>query len=69
MTAYEFDFWSPILGCDATRISMTDRAGHEYFAIVKRDYDAQFYRDRKVAIEKIEKAIEAGLDPGEVRWR
>jgi hypothetical protein len=69
MTAHEFDFWSPMLGCDATRISLTNANGSEFFAIVSRDDERAFSKLKREAIEKITEAMEAGCEPGEVRWR
>ena len=65
MIAQEFDFWSPMLGGDATRISLS-REGREYFAIVSHEDEREYGRLRREAVEKITEAMEAGCDPGEV---
>jgi hypothetical protein len=76
---HEFCFWSPILGCDAARISMVippstpgrprdPREGAEYFTIIAADVPGGVCRERRrKAREAIEDAIARGLDPGEVR--
>ncbi len=63
----EFRFWSPTLGCNAARISMTDRHGGEFFKIIPRDASAKAYREaREKALDEIEDAIAARQQPGEV---
>ena len=65
----EFDYWSPILGCDATRYSIPDANGREYYAILRRDDERAYARLRRQAEAAILQAIEMGLQPGEVKWR
>lgn len=72
----EHRFWSPMLGCDATRLSMTDARGGEFFKIipvqsgVALDRDGKRvprYRvDRDAALDAIEDAVASGQEPGEV---
>lgn len=63
----EFRFWSPLLGCDAARISMVDAQNQEHFAIIAADAPGSVYRERRQkACEAIDAAISAGRDPGEV---
>lgn len=65
----EFDFWSPILGSDATRISMANDEGLEYFAIVRR-LEGRAWRELKAkAVAALTDAMDAGVAPGEIRWR
>lgn len=58
-----------MLGDFATRVSMAGPTGREYFAIVSRADERAFAKLKRQAAEKIGEAIEAGLEPGEVRWR
>ena len=62
----EMRFWSPTLGCDAARLSMTDERGSEYFMIVPREAGARWREKRAEAVEVIERAIHDGVEPGEV---
>jgi len=67
MSYREYRFWSPVLGCDASRLSMWDERGREFFMILAAD-DGKAYKARKTqAIEAISFAIDMRLDPGEVR--
>lgn len=63
----EFRFWSPMMGCEAIRISMPGKQqGTEYFRIIPAA-DGRRYRERRdEALDLIELAIRSGLDPGEV---
>ena len=51
MIAQEFDFWSPMLGGDATRISLS-REGREYFAIVSHEDEGEYGRLRREAVRR-----------------
>lgn len=62
----EYRFWSPMLGCDAVRLSMYDDHGGEFFMILK---DEQWRETRERGVRLIRQAIDAGLRPGEVRVR
>lgn len=69
MTYQEYRYWSPILGMDACRLSMCDTHGREFFCIVAAD-DGKAWRQRRVEwLGYIAEAIDAGLEPGEVRIR
>lgn len=60
-------YWSPMLGCDAVRLSMVDDRGGEFFKIIPVDAPGQPYRTaRDAALDAIENAIAAGAQPGEV---
>lgn len=62
----EFRFWSPIMDCDAIRISMPGPLGGEFFSIIPAA-DGRRYRERREeALAMIELAIRSGLEPGEV---
>lgn len=69
MAVSEFTQWSPTLGVEATRLSLTDDLGQEYFAILPREEGRAWRLKRAEALEKIGLAIDMGLKPGEVRWR
>jgi hypothetical protein len=68
MTVYsEYRFYSPLLDSEAIRISVSDGRTGEYFMIIS-NVDGKAYREsRDRAVAAIERAIELGLDPGEVR--
>lgn len=68
MSGYsEWRFWSPTLGCQASRISMFDEHGAEYFMILPRDDTKAYHEARLTAVEAIATAMAMKLDPGEVR--
>lgn len=63
----EYRYWSPVLGCEAARVSLFDHHGREFFMIIEAE-DGRGYRQRRdTAVEAIMTAIDMGLDPGEVR--
>ena len=62
----EHHYWSPVLGTDAVRISMTNEDGMEYFMIVPDAGGAVYRGARDAAILAISTAIAEGDDPGEV---
>lgn len=67
MMQYNDFRWSPMLGCDAARISMVDAQNQEHFAIIAADVPGSVYRERRrKALEAIEAPIRNGRDPGEV---
>jgi hypothetical protein len=58
-------YWSPILGCEAARLSMANDRGSEYFTIIEAG--GRGWREaREKALGRIEAAIEAEKEPGEV---
>lgn len=60
-------FWSVQLGTDAVRLSMFDEHGGEHFCIIRQDGTGMRNRDdRNRALERLEQAMLAGRDPGEV---
>lgn len=62
----EFRFWSPVHNTDMVRISMVNDRNGEFFCFIPA-YDGRKYRERRdEALETIQSAISAGLDPGEV---
>jgi hypothetical protein len=64
----EYRYWSPVLGCEAARISGFDDRGGEFFMIIPVDEAGKKYRHaRQSAAEAIGQAISLGLHPGEVR--
>lgn len=63
----EFFFYSPFLDSEACRLSVYDARGSEFFMIVPVEDGKAWRPARKQALEDIETAIEAGLQPGEVR--
>jgi hypothetical protein len=59
-------FWSPITGDYAVRLSMWDRRGAEYFAIVPR-VDGKAWKDIRIAaLTAIQEAIDEGREPGPI---
>lgn len=59
-------FWSPLLGCEAARVSVADEHGGEFWAIVPAG--GKGWRERRdIAVERLSAAIEAGRAPGEVQ--
>jgi hypothetical protein len=64
----EYRFWSPVLGVEAVRLSIPDDQNREFFMIVPATETGQSWRKaRAEALDLICEAIDAGLDPGEVR--
>ncbi|TAL03713.1 MAG: hypothetical protein EPO08_03480 [Rhodospirillaceae bacterium] len=68
MSGYrEFRHYSPLMGCEAARLSMVDERGGEFYCIVPVEYPARLYRERRdVALDALEAAIMARREPGEV---
>lgn len=67
MSGYsEFKFWSAMLGCDASRISMCNDRFGEFYMIIPDEGGRKYKEARDHALEAIESAISLGLDPGEV---
>ncbi len=63
----EYTYWSPLLGSYATRLSVPDDQGSEFFAIVERPISGHDWRmARAEALQTIEAAILRGDAPGEV---
>jgi hypothetical protein len=60
----QYNYWSPILGTNACRLSMRDARGSEFFAIVPR-VDGKAWKDIRIAtLTMIQEAIDSGNDPG-----
>lgn len=49
------------------RISMSNERGGEYFVMIPADDGKSYRAQRETALIMIEQAIQAGLEPGEVR--
>ena len=63
----EFSFYSPIYDAECFRISVSDGRTGEFFAIIKNPGLGRSLREARArALNAIEAAIEAGLNPGEV---
>jgi hypothetical protein len=73
----EYRFWSPLLGQEACRVSMTGdveaavqhgrpAADAEYYAIIPAAQGRAHREARERALETIEAAILRGQEPGEV---
>lgn len=63
----EYRYWSPTHGCDISRVSMFNAAGHEFWMELPCE-DGRAYRAAlRDAAESIDQAIREGLEPGEVR--
>ena len=65
-------FWSPVLGCQAARVSAFDRYGGEHFAVIAQGAGGRANREvRFRALELVERAAAQGSlgarDPGPVR--
>jgi hypothetical protein len=61
-----YNYWSPILGTNACRLSMRDARGSEFFAIVPR-VDGRAWKDICIAaLTAIQEAIDEGREPGPV---
>lgn len=64
-----YSYWSPLLGEHAVRLSLFDQHGREFFAIVENpggQGGAEFRKRREAALNRIDVAMSAGRDPGEV---
>lgn len=74
----EYRFWSPLMGCEAVRISTVGGTpaarfhgeaarGQEYYAVFAADVSGRVYRERRSrALDMIEEAIARGFPPSEV---
>jgi len=62
---YEYRYWSPVLGCNAVRISMADELGREYHAIVSAE-NPGFRERRDAALSRLHETILAGDDAREI---
>lgn len=69
MTEYQqLKMWSPVDDCYVARISVGNDHGHELFMLVPMNMPSRDFRThRTAALDAIQEAIDAGLDPGEVR--
>lgn len=70
MTRYaykEFSSYSPLLDCEAVRLSVTDAHGGEFFKIIPAQDGKSWRLAREKALCQIVDAIDAGDQPGEVR--
>jgi hypothetical protein len=65
----EFNFWSPILGADAVRLSMVNERGEEYHCIIERLEGSAWKAAKTEACEALQQAIDEGVKPGEIRWK
>lgn len=65
----EFAFYSPFLDSEAVRLSVYDQRGSEFFMIVPMEDGKAWRKRRDEALGIIGEAIDAGLQPGEVRLR
>lgn len=67
-TYSEFEFYSPMLDCQCTRISVSDGRTGEYFVIMPNPgYGKSLRLQRSKALSAIEAAIDANLIPGEIQ--
>lgn len=62
----EFRFWSPLLGCEAVRLSMVDELGGEFYRIMARGSAREWRATREEALDDLAAAIAVGREPGEV---
>jgi hypothetical protein len=62
----EYSYWSPVLGCNAARVSMCDGRGSEYYRIVPRLSGKQYRELKAATLELLAAAIERGAEPGEL---
>ena len=60
------EFWSPLLGMRAVRLSMADARGGEYWRIIPRLDGKRYRTDRDAALDAIEEAMARRREPGEV---
>ena len=65
----EFTTWSPVFGCDVSRVSMVNEHGEEYFCLLPVSEGRAFVELKKRAVDVLTEAIEAGMEAGEYRWR
>lgn len=61
----EFTHWNIALGCKATRLSVADEQGSEYFMLVPRPQRG-WAEEKAKLLDYIAEAIEGGCAPGEV---
>ena len=63
----EFKYWSPELGGYASRVSLWDDHGGEFFMLLACDNTRSYREARETAVEAIATAIAQGCEPGMVR--
>lgn len=63
----EYRYWSPVMGCDAVRVSSFDARGDEFYMLLEEHSGASWRCKRQEAAEIIDLAMRQGLPPGEVR--
>lgn len=65
----EIRYYSPVLGCEAARLSMFDHNGSEFFIMLPVKTGKAWREDKMKAVEKIADAMEQdGAVPGEVAF-
>lgn len=65
----EFRYYSPISDRDMVRLSMTDKHNREFYMAIPENEGKRYRERRDEALMHIQTAIEAGLQPGQVRVR
>lgn len=63
----EYFFWSPTLGTDAVRFSVSDSHGQEYYSVQPMACGKTLREMREAVGLRIHEAMEAGAPPGEIR--
>lgn len=69
MILSEHAYWSTTHGADVVRLSAADEHGQEYYAFVPAAMGTTGRRLREKASGALQQAIDAGLEPGEIRWK
>lgn len=68
MTGYrEYRFYSPMHDSIAARLSMVDERNGEFWRVVPITSPRTYRKERELALDAIEEAIDMGAEPGEVR--
>src|SRR5258708_3153852 len=63
----EYRYYSPILDAEAARLSIVNRHGDEYFAVVPCGDEGKVWRERREGVlSKVYAAMLSGHAPGEV---
>lgn len=65
----EFTTWSPTFGAEVVRLSMVNALGEEYFSLLVAGEGREWRTRKAEALDVLSEAIEAGMEPGEYRWR
>lgn len=65
----ELKYWSIVRGGNEARISVVDKRGDEYYALIDADGGKAYRERRAMALDILDEALSRGDYPGEVEMR